>query len=791
MADKKYVDSADVVVTHVPSSDVTPDAPGGTTQDSLIPVIGGDPQVDAASRLYANTYFENNPKLADEYLLKRGYEAGTDAQGNKGYRAIGTQGQYGPLEANNLQWNLLGMAKEAALDLVEGADNVLKSLPMMAAGGWTGGIGLGALSEGAITPAMEKIGADQAGISYDGNDAMGAGTLGAIRGGIGGALGVGMQKALAAVNPLIRKQTAFRIFNRVFGVPDKTIGQSVAEEGTIANSGDLLENPLEMVYEAMNEFNILKPNAGKSGPITATLNDVTGRLDGVGTVLGSTVDQLDKTVKVPFSEVENFFNGTVTKIKQDMGLAGVEGLDTDPAAKLVDGVLNPRIEAFKEELGAKLTPQQNQLIENYKLLTDGGKVNGEKMLPIADLDAKITAMETKLGPNPGRVSSANELRKIASMKAELADRKAQLSSIEADALRLMAEKENPTISFRDLYEFKVGLQSAAEPFFANPGTRAQGQAMNRMGGILGEYVGKVATAGDEVLGPEFVQHSRVYSLLSDAKRLLLGPTGAEQKLRTLPETTGLGRFMSNTFPIKAPYGGVNIAAHGPRAFYGIRGLAGEQNVDAAFSEAVDMLPSAVEPGAFSQIMQGARGVADAINQRTPSTKFIAGTQLANKISDFMSPPNANADSDTRSDTQMLNLKQSMALTLLSDNGIISKDQRRSGVDLDTLPPQAVQQVFAMVQQATQPLEDAIKFGSDEEVGAAMSQVIKQYPDLFSPPKTGIIGEVTVGGKPKLFDPMDRARYAQQVEIHPTLPWNEKAKIISDLNYTNTATVIPK
>jgi len=226
-----------------------------------------------------------------------------------------------------------------------------------------------------------------------------------------------------------------------------------------------------------------------------------------------------------------------------------------------------------------------------------------------------------------------------------------------------------------------------------------------------------------------------------------------------------------------PYAGVNITPSGPRLFGGVREGMGGGNVSDEFRNIADTLPASNSSGSVfsNRNYINARILADAAANRVVPIKPLIGQAVSREV-DFISDANAQG---------LSGIENGVTLSMMVDNGIITPEQKANGVDLNSLDPAKVQAASQLASQALAPLKNSLQFGSKDEVAAAYGELAKQFPELFPEPKTGLKGEVIVGGKVKLYNPMDRARYANQIQLDSKMGWDEKAIETSELNHTFT------
>lgn len=783
-------------------------SPGPASIPSIEPGPSIKFNVDPSTRLFANIYFPENLKLKQEYLASRGYESIPNENGDDLLVSPAGSGQpFAPMEVDlghalnpvGGDFHPLNALGELGLDTLEGADDVLKTLPVAGVKTLASIAGLGGLTNAVADPAFEAIGAKAAGLDYSAKDAEQSAIGGAVR----GVTSAPIQRMLGAVfdyiPPVIRKADVFGRLNKLFGLNPAEVADSMAAgvKGELAQTAGgkailpasngspatVLENPIEEVYRyAHDQMDLFKPLAGEARPLATmqknliTLQQEAGaELNAIGTSkTPGLVDAIDSDPagSVPFAEVQATFDAAKTAIKQQMGVASKDGSNTVASGNQIDAALDRQWQIFKSKFVKPLSKEEEQLLSQYETLQNGGRLGDEKLDPIPAVEAEIKRIEGMVNKK-GKLSASNQ-NKLEALKSELNDRQNQISQIQADVLKIRANQADPVVNFRAINDFKRGLQTEGVKGYESGNVGPMTEAMADMGGALGDYVGQIADKTQ--FGPAFRDASKRYSVASDMLAIAKKAIGQEGMLGTQEgrnvaqraASRGLGElpFVPSIRTYASKRGGLGASA-------GLKQQTSSMQKD--FTDLVDLLPKseAVNPGASQA--SSLRMLANTMAAK--HSRMIVGAFASRKVGDYLSPRAANA-------SMIDTVQKQMVASLLKDSGVVSDEQRQTGFDLDTIDPNMVGQAVEVAKRDSQTLQDALQFGSEEDVGAALSQVAKMYPDLFPAPKTGIVGEVELGGQVKLFDPMDRARYANEVQTSE-LPWDQKAEMISELNYTNT------
>lgn len=136
------------------------------------------------------------------------------------------------------------------------------------------------------------------------------------------------------------------------------------------------------------------------------------------------------------------------------------------------------------------------------------------------------------------------------------------------------------------------------------------------------------------------------------------------------------------------------------------------------------------------------------------------------------------------------LLNTMVLHQLSTMGAVTPDEVHNGVNVNTLPPEAVQQAVPAAYQALTPYMNAMEYGTKEDQQQEASKLMTQFPQAFPPPKTGIPGEIEVDGKPMLVNPQDRLLLQERIKRSGMSP-NQQTKVLNEMFLTGKVTKVPK
>ena len=192
---------------------------------------------------------------------------------------------------------------------------------------------------------------------------------------------------------------------------------------------------------------------------------------------------------------------------------------------------------------------------------------------------------------------------------------------------------------------------------------------------------------------------------------------------------------------------------------------------------IDALSSAT-PGNSPLFKYSPIGVADA------SALYGMGTEAINQFSpspaqaqDLIMPGGSRSASNGTE--PILN---SLVLNQLAHMGVITDQEAQTGVDAQSLPPEALMQAYQVADSMLAGVKNAQDFGTEDDVRMQVSNLVASIPYAFPRPKTGIPGEIEVDGKPMLIHPQDQLQYGQRVR-DSDLSELEKTRILSELHKT--------
>lgn len=758
-------------------------------------------------RAVANNLLQSRPNALKQYLGSIGYDVAEDENGRLGVRQQGDTGPYGRIEPEG--WfgggsGILGGTGELLADtLIDTPNDVLAGSGTLASSGeriLSGvkralgiNVGMGAVT-GAAAENLTDAGAEFLGVP----PAEQTGDMDpTLRGGISGAISGALQTGLGALGEGIfggpsTNQVGQRMVKESLDIPNKELSG-----GTITLGKDAAGNPipvvpgynaaeLQMTSPAQKVLDALQNDYGFFARVRQVAQEtgeqdyhkiadklLHAELDVTGQRLGQVAEKIaqDPQTTQTFSQVAGQMEAARDAIKQRLQVS----LSSDPSVNVVsfgdqvDAAVRGQLD-YTKNVAVSLIKRDmdtiNSQIASVEKSGAGVQIAGQDVgVGLKAAQKKLAPLEKKLGA--GETLTKKEQKLYSALKPKADALQAKVDELTNQFFQKDALLADPPIDFALLNQTKMGLYKEAARFFeANPQKlNAQGVALKDLSGAMGEYVGSVAAqAKDPTLAPLFTQLSTQYSHYSDFARYSASAFGEMEKMA---ERAGLlSRLRPSTY-MRGGVGGVT-----PRFLAVLR--SGVDNARTQFKDGIDKLANP-DPGRISQTMAAATAFGQTV-ARTP-VNTIVSSQLGRSISGPLSG------------SQFMNdLSQRMTLSALSDMGIISEAQAQEGLDLNQVPPEALDFAKQSIGPSLQTLQDAIKFGGEEEVGAALSQITKKFPELFPEPRTGIKGEVEVDGVIKLYDPMDRARYAAKIQNDDSIDWEEKADIVSEMNASFTARI---
>ena len=483
---------------------------------------------------------------------------------------------------------------------------------------------------------------------------------------------------------------------------------------------------------------------------TDKLNDTTNLLNDSLLKLNDLPESASK-----YSDIRSIMEEAKNDVlKNNSAIDPVTGQATSGGAQLINNAFNRYDKILQEGL---VDPKLYDIVKEHSDT-------------LSELQPKLAAAKADLQDLENVKSIAGNDKKL---PGEIASKQAEVSRLQQqhdETLQQFSEAQSqindPNASFAQLHQYKrawskelgsAAFLKEAEDLAFSPETGKQivGKLANyldeKVNGITDPQSGMLVKPGIRQLGQtqsqladQYTQSNKNYGMLSDFLEQVGKASGHLEKVDVVkPPETSIG-LKSVPYASRIPLVGKYLVYPSKTA----RNLM----QDELYHKAVSNLPSGVDQTVIP--IQGAANKA----------RVITGKVLA-RSTDIGVPA----------------LQNSMILQELHDMGAVSPDQLRSGVDISTLDPQAVQQATMKVSQPLQALQDATRFGDENDKALALSNVTKMYPEVFQPPKSGIHGEVIMGGKRMLPDLMDRAKYSRNVELDEGIEWNDKARIISELN----------
>lgn len=711
------------------------------------------------------------------------------------------------------------------------ANLVLKDLPQMAAVGKTKipivGAGIGAgiralgggaydnaeqflqkLSEGDISRAFHadkmEMGSPSTWFGYgDGTSWLGQNPgQDALSGAIGGAAQIALPKFLdsqAARGAALSEQMgvgpqaplAQRLLEAAKGEAELTTaqkaeitgGQSLAKAMGISNKDTSLLNnkPPAVLMKELFESKVIQPGMGP-----AETEASIAKLIGGSTITG---ERLPGTLPSEISGIVERIqanaeaNGTPASIS--FGEIKNNILQSEPALKLFKNAeATKSSSAIKDAFDNGLHNLRMEAANRTKVLT----ADGIKPLGIAHQEAeasfeKLTKQEAILtskiarlndGPTtPSALTRLSELtNKLDTVTRDLravVDGKELLTgdkTLGLNALKDMAS--NPEISFVDVNNWKGNLyrQLKEADFDGIAVPQAEKNAIREIarglkntseelakkfgGGIVNEGTG-------ESLSDVFLKKNRLYGNLMEFSEYLQNLAGTERE-NLVPNSIG------------KVAGDIAHAVASPK-----QGLAKGLHALGRATDLKEWHRGIADLSIAEQLKanNGVPNVMDRVLEQTPIIPKFIGLRvvdnLARSAAPYMEPGDANA-------SEIDGLTQAIAAKMLSPEQL---------QDLE-----ATQQAMAQAQQVLQPLNMARTHGTREDVAAEISLLTKEHPEVFAAPKTGIPGEVVIGGRVMFPHPEDGLKYSERVR-RSKLGSIEKSRIMSDVHFDGTVSKIIK
>lgn len=182
------------------------------------------------------------------------------------------------------------------------------------------------------------------------------------------------------------------------------------------------------------------------------------------------------------------------------------------------------------------------------------------------------------------------------------------------------------------------------------------------------------------------------------------------------------------------------------------------------------------PSSFVQIPERADKIVSAAGTISRNVSNFFGDMAARQHAKFLIP---NA------------IVNGIVVNTLAEHGITEvDDQELSQIAQDPGFQGMVSAAQAEAAQAMAGFNEALVREDENALAVQVATLSKQYPGAFDAAKTGIPGEVTIGGKTRFPFPEDAQRYADRVRSADEIDVFEKAKIVSELNKSGTVLTVP-
>lgn len=764
---------------------VSPNIPNPQAQPN-IDLESGQSNVRFPQRVAGGTFFPTDSQQNEAYLQGQGLQTMRGPKGELLARETPDQ-PFRPVQGG--AFSSLG---ELPTRLASGGGELVKMVAMglgAAGGGLVGGgagpvgaMGLGAVGAGAGYStggeAMSELGERVLGVP--GNESFGeensdmmtdvlVGAGGQLAGplvqkGIGLA-GSGGQAIRNFLMGKLDKVQAFEKLNAIFKVNPKLLGEGVMEAAEAGSKTQPqfkagLETHISEVYEhmvptfqkAVAQADAQALKTGLPANELAALGEVLGKeAQKAGEIVGTTIDDLVNVVvtdaatgatsspgkTISLSRIRDVGKKTIEAIKARDGHVGSDNLPIGSKGATIDSIIGGQLDSFVEQ----------------RTIAATNELEG------------IKAAIKQLGAKAGKPGVAEELQKL-----------------QVRELELKAQAADPVGTIKDIWNFKRQLWDNAKAALDGKDLSAKNISSEyaEVAHATANELEKIAMAIDPRLGARYANEAHHFSVVADAQKISAQAVGEAITKKTPLSGVGLLNEPKEKILTDVKTGIqrlIRIPGRTGRALF-TKYEAPPPPPGQEFRRAVSILPT--NPAAEAQSMYAASRYREMAQKAAsqPLVKQITGTAVSSRSLSMIAPQDAKADPNIGP------LRDGIMISTLIDNGLAPPEARESGFDINQLPPEIGQQVGMAVQTALQPLQDALKFGGEDEIGAAYSQVMKQFPELFPPPVTGIKGEVVDSqGRVRLYDPADRARYASQIQVNSDMDWGEKAKVVSELNST--------
>lgn len=593
------------------------------------------------------------------------------------------------------------------------------------------------------------------------------GTLGALGGGIQGAIGKYVEKK-AAQETLELAKTAkdegSTLFSKALGASKKQVTNLSTNEGR-EPVGNLFKRlwDKKLITEADTPLTLQEKVVSALG---GTAEDGSKRLGTLSPRINQLVEGLQKSVN-PQSRLSD-----VSKRVRDMAENSVgrfKGTRLEGRVKAsIDQEIKVLAEKAREKVFVPTEAGQRPLVEVYgQLNKEATKL--EKLLKKGGLsDDVVQEIRSKLTSLAGdRISPKGETLPGLNTLSELFD--------------------NPPIKLTDLVEFKRGryeLLKDADYLKSKAGTfvgrihRTFGSALKQESDALALKAGKEA---EPILGADygaaFKEADDLYSDLRGLEKHLPGI------IKTFKE--------HNAGVIRAPL----------------------QEAAVSIAEGVGSFRHPVKNAKYLVRGLDRGGIFSSSPEMNNFNKALTNFSLHDKLSLMNDVPLPMAEMSKRlmeiplapKYMGLVSVKHGVTRAVEKFLGIDPQADADPNAELEQLAnsiaaseippelaqdPQAVEQHLAMAHEALAPLAQAMKYGTSEDVIAAKADLTKQFPDNYEPPKTGIPGEVDVNGELMFPHPEDGMKYSERVK-RADLGTVEKSKIRSDVHWKGLVSKVIK
>ena len=452
--------------------------------------------------------------------------------------------------------------------------------------------------------------------------------------------------------------------------------------------------------------------------------------------------------------------------------------------KEIQPALNKARREIAEAKGADSAKSKATLKKFDNLIDDMRQFNkpADKRVSLEDLSTQIDDQLNFVNKLEADTAGLDP-RLVTKETASLRDARGRLSTLRQQK-KALESGEDAAFSIRDLQDFKVARgKDAAQAFEQSAEDRSVvRQAHMALYKVIDNTLTKRMSLVDEVAGTDLttqlVKERRLYSNLKDFMPIAnelqvaerLGKLASRKRVnRKIPFTNaeineltagGVGSGVASTLLPGNP------AVTGTLGF-GVGAAAAKKSLPSRMQRITKSLDQ-LEFLTGDKLFPGQSAAAPLIKPATLNTIGRAASKLS-------------------SSEQMTALQDAVFTTLAQDRGLFAEDAFAA----DQIDPAMEEELEIQMKGQLQPLEDAIKFGDEQDVAMALSETAKRFPEAFPKPKSGIHGEVIMNGKTTLPSPDDRMKYSDMIKKDPTLSVTEKANAISAVNFNGEVTALPK